>query len=206
MDLPQTHSNYFICHVCSHLINVPADYNKTIVCDRCGFKNHRLEPKSQHYTFIFTLTALIFYIPANIFPFMTMELYGNRSSSTIWGGIVSLSESGSWGIAIVVFLASMLIPFVKLIVLLYLSMTASSKKRPYLKTKLYQVIEAIGRWSMLDIFLLAVLVAMMKFGHFAHVEPEPGAILFALVVIFTMSASAFFDPKLLWSDKNENAT
>ena len=200
MEVSQNQSTFFICHVCSHLISVPAGHQDTIVCDRCGFKNHRLEPKSHYYTFIFTLTAVIFYIPANVFPFMTMELYGNRSSSTIWGGIVSLSESGSWGIAIVVFLASMLIPFFKLIILLYLSMTAGSKKRPYFKTKLYQIIEAIGRWSMLDIFLLAVLVAMMKFGHFAHVEPEPGAILFALVVIFTMLASAFFDPKLLWSD------
>ena len=195
---------YFICHFCSHQILLSEGYQETIKCDRCGFKNHRLKPKSHYYTFIFTLTALIFYIPANVFPFMTMELYGHRSSSTIWGGIISLSESGSWAIALIVFLASMLIPFFKLAILLYLSLTARTKKNPYFKTKLYQIIEAIGRWSMLDIFLLAVLVAMMKFGHLARVEPEPGALLFAMVVIFTMLASAFFDPRLLWRNENGN--
>lgn len=194
---------YFICHFCSHQILVSGESHKTITCDRCGFKNHRLKPKSHHYTFIFTLTALILYIPANIFPFMTMELYGHRSSSTIWSGIISLSDSGSWVIALIVFLASMLIPFFKLAILLYLSLTAKTKQHPYFKTKLYQIIEAIGRWSMLDIFLLAVLVAMMKFGRLARVEPGPGSLLFAMVVIFTMLASAYFDPRLLWRNENE---
>lgn len=160
--------------------------------------------QSQVHAMIFTLTALIFYIPANIFPFMTIEFYGNRNSSTIWSGIVSLSESGSWTIAIIVFLASMLIPFCKLVILFYLSLTAHTKTRIPFKLKLYKIVEAIGRWSMLDIFLLAVLVAMMKIGHIAHVEPEPGSFLFAMVVIFTMLSSEFFDPRILERDNDEN--
>ena len=152
---------------------------------------------------IFSLTALIFYFPANIFPFMTIEMYANKNTATIWGGIVSLADSGSWLIAIIVFLASMLIPFVKLVILFYLGLTARNKKNPRFKTKLYHMVEAIGRWSMLDIYLMAVLVAIMKLGRWTTVEPRVGSLLFAFVVIFTMLASAYFDPKLLWKDEND---
>ncbi len=151
---------------------------------------------------VFSMTALILYIPANLFPFMTIELYGSRNSSTIWGGIVSLAESGSLAIAIIVFLASMLIPFVKLVILFYLT-SFTRQKNPKFNTKLYHMVESIGRWSMLDIFLLAVLVAIMKLGPWTAVEPGIGSLLFAIVVIFTMLASAYFDPQLLWEEENE---
>lgn len=145
----------------------------------------------------FSLTALIFYIPANVMPFMTIELYGRRSSSTIWSGIVTLADDGAWFIAIVVFLASLFIPLLKLLILFYLSLTAQSESNHETKRKLYDFVEVIGRWSMLDIFLLAVLVSLVKLGSWAQVKPEPGAIMFALVVIFTMIASATFKPDWL---------
>lgn len=190
------------CEVCSYPIQ--ADHNQaSAVCERCG-KSHRFKARSAQLTFIFSLTALIFYIPANLFPFMTMELYGNRNTSTIWSGILSLSDSGSLFLAFVVFFASMFIPLIKLIALFYLSATSHNNRNQKFKTKLYYVIEAIGRWSMLDIFLLAVLVAMVKLGHWTTVEPEMGSMLFALVVIFTLLASANFDAKLIWERKNEN--
>lgn len=150
---------------------------------------------------VFSLTALIFYLPANLFPFMTIELYGNRHSSTIWEGILSLMDAGSWAIAAIVFLASMFIPLLKLIILFYLSLTARNGKNQHFKTSLYRFIEAIGRWSMLDIFLLAVLVAIMKLGPWTTVEPEIGSLMFALVVVFTMLASANFDPQLFWEPR-----
>jgi paraquat-inducible protein A len=171
-------------------------------CPRCGYHNPHPHPKSVAITLAYSLTALILYIPANIFPFMSIELYGNRNTSTIWGGIVTLIESGSWPIAGIVFLASIVIPFLKLIILFYLALTARSKKHPRFKTKLYNIIEAIGRWSMLDIFLLAVLVAILKLGPWTTVEPRIGSLLFAFVVIFTMVASASFDPNLLWENNN----
>lgn len=148
-------------------------------------------------TVAYSLTALIFYIPAMAFPFMSIELYGARTSATIWGGIVSLAEAGSWAIALVVFLASILIPLVKLVILFYLALSSQIGNARF-KTRLYHFVEVIGRWSMLDIFLLAVLVAIMKLGPWTRVEPQPGAVMFALVVIFTMLASAKFDPQLLW--------
>ncbi|MEN0060186.1 MAG: paraquat-inducible protein A [Bdellovibrio sp.] len=151
---------------------------------------------SCHLSLSLSLTALIFYVPANLYPFMTIEMYGLRNTSTIWGGIVSLADANSWAIAIIVFLASILIPLLKLVILFYLSL--SNAQDPHgVKRKLYLFVEAIGRWSMLDIFLLAVLVAIMKLGPMAHVEPGLGSLMFLLVVIFTMLASAQFDATYL---------
>lgn len=196
-------TTYYICHWCSHAILVKDEANSGLTCDRCGHKNHSVKPKSAFLTFIYALTALILIIPANIFPFMTIELYGSRSSSTIWSGCVALVEGGSWPIGLLVFVASILIPVLKLVILFYLSLTAKDNRSSLFKTKLYQIVESIGRWSMLDIFLLAVLVAIVKLGHWATVEPEIGSYLYAAVVIFTMLASASFDPQLLWNTETE---
>ncbi len=202
MDESQAPKHFIICHVCSQPIPSLEGPAKTLVCRRCGHKYEKLKPKSAKLTLVFSMTALILYIPANLFPFMTIELYGSRNSSTIWGGIVSLVESGSLAIALIVFLASMFIPFVKLIILFYLT-SAARRRNPKFNTKLYNIVESMGRWSMLDIFLLAVLVAIMKLGPWTAVEPGLGSLLFAIVVIFTMLASAYFDPQLLWEDENE---
>lgn len=142
------------------------------------------------------MTALILSVPANLFPFMTMELYGNRNTSTIWGGVKALAEGGSWFIALVVFLASIVVPFLKLAALLYLSLSAG-KGSFETKYRIYLAVEALGRWSMLDIFLLAILVAVLKFRPWTNAKPEVGSLLFLLVVIFTMLASAAFDPRSL---------
>lgn len=149
------------------------------------------------------MTAMIFYIPANIFPFMTIELYGNRNSSTIWTGTTSLIQQRSYAVALVVFLASILIPIMKLMILFYLSAAGQAGHRSKFKMSLYHFVEAIGRWSMLDIFLLAILVAMVKLGHWGTVEPGLGSAMFLMVVIFTMMASAYFDPRILWEEKDE---
>lgn len=150
----------------------------------------------------FSLTALIFYVPANMLPFMTIELYGNRQSSTIWQGIVTLVDSGSITVAVVVFLASILIPLLKLLILFYLAASTGHNNNRVFKLKLLSFVETIGRWSMLDIFLLAVLVSMMKLGRWTTVQPEAGSALFTLVVIFTMLASASFDPRTLQEDQH----
>ena len=190
------------CEVCnSSLSHTPGEVS---ICGTCGHRDYSQTRRSSQLSLVFTLTALIFYIPANLFPFMSIELYGNRNSSTIWSGTISLAEDGSYGIALIVFLASILIPALKLIILIYLSLTGGNGRRQKFKMRLYHFVEAIGRWSMLDIFLLAVLVAMVKLGHWTTVEPEKGSIMFALVVIFTMLGSAYFDPKVIW-EKNEKS-
>jgi paraquat-inducible protein A len=197
--------HYYICNECSYHIPVGEKLGQSIECQRCGHKEDRVKPRSIQLTLAFSMTALILYIPANFFPFMTIELYGRRNSSTILSGVQALFEDGSWPIALIVFLASVLIPLLKLIALFYLGLTAKNNKHARFKTKLYRVVETVGRWSMLDIFLLAVLVAIMKLGPWTRVEPEAGSVLFLLVVIFTMLASAQFDPQLLWEDENGNS-
>ncbi len=155
----------------------------------------KINTESPQLVLAYSATALIFYVPANLFPFMTIEIYGNKSSSTIWGGIETLVEVGSWPIALIVFLASILIPIFKLIALFYLSFTAGDPSNLRLKVKLHAIVEAVGRWSMLDIFLLAVLVSIMKLGKWTTATAEIGSWMFALVVIFTMLASAAFEPE-----------
>lgn len=201
MDVPADWSSYH-CSICNHQLEIHP--GKASTCPQCGHKDRRFTHRSAVLSFVFSLTALIFYIPANIFPFMTIELYGNRNSSTIWSGITSLMEQRSYAIALVVFLASILIPILKLVILFYLAATGGNGKLPRFKMHLYQFIEAIGRWSMLDIFLLAVLVAMVKLGSWTTVEPGLGAAMFLLVVIFTMMASAYFDPRILWEKHGKN--
>lgn len=149
------------------------------------------------------MTALIFYVPANFLPFMTIELYGDRNSSTILSGVQTLMDQRSYAVAAVVFLASILIPVMKLLILFYLAATGRNGLHPRFKMRLYHFVEAIGRWSMLDIFLLAILVALVKLGHWTSVQPEMGSLLFMFVVIFTMMASAYFDPRILWEKQNE---
>ncbi len=196
-------SQFVICSHCSHR-NAFIDKEGEVVCERCGHRHRHIKPKSIEMSLAFSITALVLYIPANIYPFMTIELYGNRNSSTIWSGIVSLFESGAWAVAAVVFLASLFIPLLKLVILFYLALTARTKKHPHFKNKLYKMVEAIGRWSMLDIFLLAVLVAIVKLAPWAHVQPEFGSLMFLFVVIFTMLASAYFDPQLLWEEEDND--
>ncbi|WII72604.1 paraquat-inducible protein A [Bdellovibrio sp. 22V] len=198
-------NGFVVCHVCSRHIPIENGKDNSVVCDRCGARN-RIKPKTTQLTLAYSLTALILYLPANVFPFMTIELYGNRNTSTIWTGIVALMDTGYWPIAVIVFLASLVIPFLKLAILFYLSFTAKNSRNKKLKTRLYQIVEAIGRWSMLDIFLLAVLVAIMKLGPWTTVRPEIGSVMFALVVIFTMLASAYFDPQIIWEDENGKET
>lgn len=192
-----------ICNECSHFVSISGNSHDKLVCDRCGYDLNSVDKKSLTFTVAFSITALILYFPANFFPFMAMELYGNRSSANIWEGVVALYDAGSWFIAFIVFAASIVLPFIKLIVLLYLAMPHTSERTALYKTKMFRSLEAIGRWSMLDIFLLAVMVAIMKLGPWTHVEPGIGAILFALVVIFTMFASSSFDPRLLWRNIND---
>lgn len=195
-------TKYFICPICTHPNELHGGLGHRVECSRCGHKIHEPKPKSAQLTAAFSMTALIFYIPANLFPFMTIELYGNRNTSTIWGGIMSLVEAGSIPIAMIVFLASIFIPIAKLIILFYLAFTGSNIGNPHFKTTLYNMVEALGRWSMLDIFLLAVLVAIMKLGPWTTVKPEIGSLMFALVVIFTMLASAYFDPQIIWKQED----
>lgn len=196
----QTATPHWLCEACGHL--VPVRDRERARCDRCGHDFAGLQRKSLSMSLAFSLTALVLYLPANLLPFMSMELYGVRNSATIWQGVVQLAESGSWFIALVVALASIVVPLLKLAILFVLALRSRSDRERLWKTRMYRWVEVLGRWSMLDIYLLAVLVAIMKLGPWTSVEPGPGALLFALVVIFTMLASGTFHSRLLWKGRD----
>lgn len=193
------------CDTCGLVQTVPGLASGTVAeCMRCGsFLGARRNTRSLEVTAALSLAALILYVPANIYPIMKMYLYGGYSESTVWDGIVMLVQNEQWFVAVVVFLASMVIPLVKLAGLFSLVVTARMGwgRRLRSRTQLYKFIDAIGPWAMLDVFLLAVLVALVKLSSWAKILPGPGLIAFTAVVVLTMLASASFDPKLIWRNR-----
>jgi paraquat-inducible protein A len=145
-------------------------------------------------------------IPANVLPVMTISKMGQGGPSTIIGGTGELLERGFWGLAVLVFVASVLIPLFKLVVLSVLAVSVSSQtdKQLRLRTQLYRVVDGIGRWSMLDIFATMMLVALARFGWVGSVVPGAGATAFCAVVIATMLAAQAFDPRLMWDAAGRN--
>ena len=190
------------CDTCGLVQEVAGLVPGTVAeCTRCGaFMGGLSSARRLEITAALSIAALILYVPANIYPIMKMYLYGGYSESTVWDGIKLLMENDQWFVAIVVFLASMVIPLVKLAGLFALVVTARMGwgRRLRSRTQLYKFIDAIGPWAMLDVFLLAVLVAVVKLSTWAKILPGPGLLAFAMVVVLTMLASAAFDPKLIW--------
>lgn len=190
-----------VCPCCEHFNTSSSQAEiSSLTCSNCGNTIVKTQNSRKDLTLIFALTALIFYFPANLLPFMTIEMYGNKNEATIWSGIMSLSDSGSWFLALVVFVASMFVPFFKLVALFYLSLIPHKPRFKRYHAKLYHLIEVIGPWSMLDIFLVAVLMTIFKFGSLAQATAGPGSIMFLLVVIFTMLASRSFNDKIIWQE------
>jgi paraquat-inducible protein A len=173
---------------------------KRAECPRCGSTVSEGPHGSLSLTAALALAALILYVPANLYPILRMHFYGAYSESTVWDGVVSLAEHNQWFVALIVFLASIVIPVLKLAGLLYLVISARFDlgRRRRDRTRIYRFIDVIGPWAMLDVFLLAVLVALVKLGGIATILPGPGLIAFSAVVVLTMLASASFDPRMIW--------
>ena len=134
---------------------------------------------------------------------MTLALTGSSQSDTVFGGVVELWQDGSWGLALLVMCASVLIPFFKIAGLLFLVLTIRNKGRRLERTRLYLAIEKIGRLSMLDVYVISLMVAVMSLGTLASARAEIGAVAFASVVIVTIIAARSFDPRLIWSDHRD---
>jgi paraquat-inducible protein A len=154
-----------------------------------------------------TLAALIFYVPANIYPIMRLTYYGAYSESNIWDGCVTLFKDGQWPVAMVVFLASILVPLLKLLGLLYLTATRGPGELGARRQRawIHRCIERIGPWAMLDVFIMAILVASVKLGQFVTVLPGRGLVAFTALVVLTILASASFDPRSIWEPARASA-
>lgn len=167
---------------------------------------HRRKPDSLARTWALTLTAYILYIPANLLPVMTVMMSGRGEPDTILSGVKALLVGGMWPLALLVFFASITVPVLKLLVLTYLllSVQFKSRWRPRERTVLYRITESVGRWSMIDIFVIAILAAVVKLGALATIEAGPGAVAFGGVVVVTMFAAMSFDPRLIWDGLDES--
>ena len=169
-------------------------------CPRCSTSLHLRKPRSRGRTWALVLTAGLLWIPANVLPVMTIVQLGRAKSDTILSGILYFIREGSWGLALVIFTASILVPLVKLAALILLLASERGRWRwsHAQRAWIYRVTEAIGRWSMVDIFVITLMVAMVELGSVASVAPGPGAMAFAMMVVATMLAVSVFDPRLLW--------
>ena len=175
-------------------------------CQRCGASLHMRRPDSLNRTWALLITAIIFYIPANMLPMMITTTLGSAQGDTIMEGIIYFLHSGEWPIALVIFAASILVPLLKMVALVYLlvSVQRGSAKRPVARTKIYRMVEFVGRWSMLDIFVVTLMVALVQLGNLATIVADTGAIFFCGVVIITMLAAESFDPRLIWDKVNSD--
>jgi len=187
------------CETCG-LLSRPVHPENPGHCPRCGAELEFRRPHSIQYTWALVIAAAICYIPANLLPVMTTTAFGSAESDTIMGGVVFLYASGSWPLALIVLVASVMVPLGKLVALAYLLITVQrgvpggARER----TRLYRLVEFIGRWSMLDVFVDTFTVALVQLQPLMAVEPGPGVVFFAAVVVLTMIAAETFDPRLIW--------
>jgi paraquat-inducible protein A len=186
-----------LCHGCGNACELRSDSHQ---CERCGAPLHRLKPDSIARTWAYLVAALIFYIPANLLPVMNTTMLGNGADSTIIGGVVEFAEAGAWDIASIIFIASIGVPAIKFGALFLLLITCQRRsawaRRE--RSKLFRVVELIGYWSMLDVLVVALVAALVKFEALADIEPRAGILFFGMVVVFTMLAAMSFDPRLIW--------
>ncbi len=175
-------------------------------CPRCGATLHRRKPHSLARTWALIIAACILYIPANLLPVMTVTSFGKGEPDTILSGVKQLIAAGMWPVAILVFFASITVPVLKILAMIFLliSVQRRSRWRPRDRALLYRVGEGVGRWSMVDIFMISILVALVNLGAIASILPGPGALAFAAVVILTMIAAMTFDPRLIWDARERS--
>ena len=194
--------NLAACHVCCKL--APAQLHH---CPRCGSALHTRKPDSIQRTLALLVTACILYIPANLYPIMITDQLGTSEPSTILGGVILLIHHDAVLVALVIFLFSVMVPIGKLISLFYLVWTVRrhSPITPRQRTVLYQITEFVGKWSMVDVFVVAILVALVHLGGLLAIRPGFAAVCFAGVVIVTMIAAECFDPRLIWDELEEKS-
>jgi paraquat-inducible protein A len=187
------------CHSCGLLAKSTA-HRHDAVCPRCGAHLQARKPDSITRTWALLIAAMVLYIPANVLPVMnTSSLFGSQKD-TILSGVVYLWTSGSWPLAVVVFIASIAVPMLKIIALMFLVISAQIRSTwlPQQRARIYRLVEFVGRWSMLDIYVITILVALVQFQGLATIQAGPAAIAFGAVVVLTMFAAMSFDPRLIW--------
>ncbi|RIX42590.1 MAG: paraquat-inducible membrane protein A [Rhodocyclales bacterium GT-UBC] len=172
-------------------------------CPRCSARLTRRRPNSVARAWALLIAGMIFYIPANLLPVMHTSLLGRASDSTILQGVVEFWLAGSYGIALVIFVASVAVPCSKFLILGLLLVTTQRRSTWAMRerARLYRLVEVVGYWSMLDVLVVAIVAALVKFQSLSDIEPRTGILFFGLVVILTMLAAMQFDPRLIWDSE-----
>ncbi|WP_082859213.1 paraquat-inducible protein A [Microbulbifer sp. Q7] len=197
---------FWTCLGCRQL--VPKPPAASCLCPRCGARMHGRIDGSIMLTWALTITGALLLIPANVLPVMTVIYLGSGDPSTIVGGTLELYHNGLWGIALIVFVASVAVPVMKLVGLVLLCLIVQRRwdVSPRQAMRIYRVVNAIGRWSLLDLFMISILVALVDMGAIADVAAGAGSTAFATVVVVTMLAVRAFDPRLIWDVYEEKIT
>jgi paraquat-inducible protein A len=171
-------------------------------CPRCGYALHARKPLSLQRTWAYLIASALAYVPANLLPMMSTSSGFRTRTHTLLGGIIELWVSDAWGLAVIVFIASIAVPLLKIgaLGLLAWSVRGAPRWRQLDRARLFRLIETVGHWSMLDVYVVVLLGAMVRFGSLASARPEPGLLAFAAVVVLTMLAAQSFDARLIWPD------
>ncbi|WP_445117055.1 paraquat-inducible protein A [Acinetobacter sp. WZC-1] len=199
-----------LCHSCGLLNPVASegttDSKKVSRCSRCHSVLHRRKPSSLDRTLALVIAAIILYIPANVLPMTVTDSLMGQQQDTIMSGVIYFWQSGDYLVATVIFMASIFIPMLKLLILCFLliatNMQASARWHflPEHCSMLYRIVEFVGRWSMIDVFVVALLTALIQIESLATIVAGPGAVAFGAVVVLTMFASLSFDPRIIWDN------
>jgi paraquat-inducible protein A len=192
-------AGFLACHACA-LVHRASGAGHDLHCTRCGAALHARKPNSIARSWALLIAAYVLIVPANVLPVMISGSLFGSETDTIMSGVVFLWIDGSWPLAVILFIASIAVPFSKLgaMTFLLVSVQRRSTLVPEQRTKLYRVLEIVGRWSMIDIYVAALLTALVQFGGLMTIRAGPGAIAFGAVVVLTMFAAESFDPRLIW--------
>jgi len=188
------------CHTCGLAVKMQ-DHAAT-ECPRCGAGVHYRKHNSVNRAWAFLISAFVMYIPANTEPMMRTTAFGSTEGDTIISGVLYFLSAGEWYLAVVIFAASVMLPLLKIIAIGYLlvSIQRGETVRRQQRSNLYKLAEILGKWSMLDIFVVALMVSLIQLGNLTAIHPGAACIAFAAVVIFTMFAEMALDPKLIWDE------
>jgi paraquat-inducible protein A len=205
---PQPGRPWVMCGACQLVVASPeAGATGTRQrCPRCATPLEPRQPASLSATLALITAAAILYLPANLLAVMTVERFGRVNSYTILAGVDELVQLGMWPLALLVFFASIVVPILKLVSLAWFlhAIRRRSARRLQERTVLYRLIDVVGRWSNIDVFMVSILAASLQFGFLTTVDPEAGMVSFAAVVVLTMLATAVFDPRLMWDAARRN--
>jgi paraquat-inducible protein A len=194
------------CHACGLVAELDEGHRHDNRCRRCAAALHRRKSDSLNRAAALALAAAVFYVPANALPVMKIVFLGSGEADTILSGVIYLIEANDWPLALLIFFASVTVPLAKLLCLAFLiiSVKRRSRYRPRQRTKLFRFVEGVGRWSMIDVFVVGLLTSLVQFGSLSSIEPKNGAIYFCAVVVATIFAAIAFDPRLIWDAAGEN--